>query len=106
MCSVYKTILYRNVKSYFSARIAEIKSKNETLESFLEEAMNFAQEFTLCSNQLHHKSNRMFNYYLTKFFKSEENSLDKKFFPRTKYYFGLSKRSEVNNISKYHLIVM
>lgn len=106
MCSVYKTVLYRKVKLYFTENLIKIKNNNSNLESFLIQALQFSCEFSLCSPKEHEKSNRLFRYYLTKFFTNKENKLEKLFFPRTKYYFGLSKRSIVNNIQKYHQLLM
>ena len=104
MCSVFKTILYRRLKEYYINEINNIHSQSENLESFILNALKFSCELTLCSKYEHHKSNRMFRYYLINFFNT--GHFHSKFFPRTKYYFGLSKRSPQNLMLKYSSFLM
>ena len=110
MCTVFKTLLYRRVKEAYLSEIKNLFNLNkDNFDEFIFDSMEYSCQFSQCSNKLHSKSNRMFRYYLTEFFNQGGIELNKRFFPRTKYYFGLSKRSKNSNRSsvvKYSNIFM
>lgn len=107
MCSVFKTILYRRVKSAYIENITTIFNSNKgNFDDFIEQSMNFTISFTQCSKEKHHKSNRLFRYYLEMFYNNNAKEFHLKFFPRTKYYFGLSQRSTLSYVRKYSEMFM
>jgi hypothetical protein len=99
--------VYKKVKTYYQEKITKLKSQFTDLDDFLKAAVDFTYDFTNggISKHQHNKSQRLVRYYLTQFYNSEEELLSPKFFPRCKYYFGLSARAENRffNINRYNV---
>ena len=74
--------VYKKVKTYYQEKITELKSQFTDLDDFLKAAVDFTYDFTNggISKHQHNKSQRLVRYYLTKFYNSEDELLDHKFF--------------------------